>query len=345
MSPPTQPQPAPPAVRTVGRGVPVTELGFGTAPLGDLYRVLDDGDAVASIEAAVAGGIRLVDISPLYGHGLAEHRTGTALRRAGRDGVALSTKVGRVLSPARGAPDREGYAGGLPFAARFDYSHDGAMRSLEQSLLRLGTDRIDIALVHDIDGRNHGAALEERFQEAVAGAWTALARLRDEKVVGAIGIGVNEAEVCERFAERCDMDVVLLAGRYSLLEQAPLDGFLPMAERRGIGILLGGVFNSGILATGAIAGAKYDYAAAPPAVLERVRRIEAICRAHAVPLAVAALHFPRAHPAMRSIVLGASSPAEVARNFESWSRAVPADLWAELKAEGLIRADAPTGNP
>jgi D-threo-aldose 1-dehydrogenase len=323
-------------------GLMVSALGFGTAPLGDLYTAVDERAAVDSIEAAVRDGMTLVDTSPHYGNGLAELRVGAALRRVGRDKVVLSTKIGRWMTPSAEPPVWGGFRGGAPFKPTIDYSHDGAMRSLEQSHLRLGTERIDIALIHDVDRRNHGDAVDERFQEAVSGAWKALAKLRDEGVIKAIGIGVNETEMCLRFAEVCDLDCVLLAGRYSLLEQGPLDTFFPLAEQRGIGILLGGVFNSGILATGAAPGAKYDYADAPPEVLERTRRIETVCRRHGVPLAVAAVAFARAHPAVSSVVLGGVSPQEVARNGEGWRTPVPAALWEELKAEGLIRKDAPT---
>jgi D-threo-aldose 1-dehydrogenase len=324
-----------------GSGLEVSALGFGTAPLGDLYAVLDDAAAIDAIVAAVQCGCTLVDTSPLYGHGLAEHRVGAALRRRGREGIVLSTKVGRVLSPAAGAWDREGYAGGLPFSARFDYSHDGALRSLDQSLLRLGASRIDIALIHDLDRRNHGAGLDQRFEEAVAGAYRALRRLREEGVVRAIGLGVNEWEVCVRFAERCDIDAVLLAGRYTLLEQGALDVFLPLAQKRCIGVMLGGVFNSGILATGPVEGAMYDYARAGPAVRERVRAMEGVCGRHGVALPVAAMHFAAAHPAVASVVLGAVTPAEVGRNVAGWRATVPPALWADLKQAGLLRVDAP----
>ncbi|MGL5114365.1 MAG: aldo/keto reductase [Beijerinckiaceae bacterium] len=330
-------------LRPLGRtGLAVSALSFGAAPLGDLYGILDDAIAIDTVVAAVETGMTLIDTSPLYGHGLSEHRVGTALRRVDREKVLLSTKVGRVCSPAIGALERGGYAGGLPFAAALDYSRDGALRSIEQSLLRMGTNRIDIALVHDIDRRNHGDALDTRFAEVMAGAWPALERLRAEGVVRAIGIGVNEAEICQRFAERCDMDVVLLAGRYSLLEQASLDTFLPVAEARGIGVMLGGVFNSGILATGPIPGAKHDYTDAPPGVLERTRRIEAICHGHGVALPTAAMHFAALHPAISTLVLGATTPAEVSRNLAGWCKTVPSALWLELKAKGLLRPDAPT---
>jgi D-threo-aldose 1-dehydrogenase len=332
------------AAKSLGQsGLMVSELGFGGAPLGDLYRLLDDEAAIAAVVAAVEGGMTLIDTSPLYGHGLSEHRIGTALRRVGRERVVLSTKVGRVLSPANGAWDREGYAGGLPFSATIDYGHDATLRSIEQSLLRLGTDRIDIALIHDVDRRNHGEALDQRFREAVDGAWKALARLREEGVIRAIGIGVNEAEICVRFAQYCDMDCVLLAGRYTLLEQGALDMFLPLAEKRGIGVMLGGVFNSGILATGPIPGAMYDYAEAPAAIAARVARIAEICARHNVALPVAAMQFPRHHPAVASVVLGAVTPAEVARNLSGWAKAVPVALWEELKAAGLLTQHAPTG--
>ena len=330
------------AIKPLGKsGVAVSELGFGAAPLGDLYALLDDEQAIAAVLVAIDAGMTLIDTSPLYGHGLSEHRVGTAIRRAGRNRVVLSTKVGRVLSPAHAAYDREGYVGGLPFAARFDYSRDGAMRSIEQSLLRLGTNSIDIALIHDLDRRNHGDALDERLRQVLAGAWKALAALKEEGVVRAIGIGVNEAEICARFAAVAEMDCVLLAGRYTLLEQGALANFLPLAEAQGIGVMLGGVFNSGILATGAIDGAKYDYAAATPAIRARVAEIEAIVARHGVALPVAAMQFPRFHPAISSVVLGAVTPLEVARNLAGWHRPVPAALGQDLKRAGLIAADAP----
>ncbi len=324
-------------MKPLGRsGLMVSELGFGAAPIGDLYEHLDDEAAIAAVVAAAEAGMTLIDTSPLYGHGLSEHRVGTAIRRVGRERLVLSTKVGRVMSPARGAWDREGYAGGLPFAARLDYSHDGALRSLEQSLLRLGTDRIDIALIHDLDRRNHGEALDGHVKTAMAGAFRALSRLRDEGVVRAIGLGVNEAEICVRFAERCDIDCVLLAGRYTLLDRSAAEIFLPMAEARGIGVMLGGVFNSGILATGAIPGARYDYAEAGPDIRAKVEHITGICARHHVALPVAAMHFARAHPAVSSVVLGAVNPREVERNLAGWSAPVPAALWAELVSAGLI---------
>ena len=318
-------------------------LGFGGAPLGDLYAPLDDRVAIATVEAALDAGIALVDTSPLYGRGLSEHRIGTALRRHPRSAVVLSTKVGRVFVAApRGVARAEGYAGGLPHEGHFDYSYDGALRSLEQSLLRLGVAAVDIALVHDVDPWTHGDAAPARQRDALGGALRALVDLRSQGVVRAIGIGVNDAEVCVRFAQEADIDCVLLAGRYSLLEQPALDAFLPLARERGVGVMLGGVFNSGILATGAIPGARYNYRAAPPDIVERVRAIERVCAAHDVALAHAALAFVLGHEAVSSVVLGAVSPDEVARNVAMLARPVPPSLWRDLKAERLLRADAPT---
>ncbi|MCU0820308.1 MAG: aldo/keto reductase [Beijerinckiaceae bacterium] len=330
------------ARRKLGRtNINISELGFGGAPLGDLYAHLDDRQAIDAVRTALDAGIRYVDTAPLYGHGLSEHRIGTAIRSVHRSSLVLSTKVGRWMSPAGGEWDREGYAGGLPFAAHLDYGYDGTLRAIEQSLQRLGTNRLDIVLIHDVDRRNHGDRLDQRFREAIKGAWHALRRMREEGVIGAAGIGVNEAEICLRFAEACDLDCVMLAGRYSLLDQGALHTFLPVAEKRGIGVLLGGVFNSGVLATGAVPGATYDYAPASAAILERVKRIEAVCTRHGVALPVAAIHAVRHHPAVASVVLGATSPAEVSRNLASWNASVPADLWAELKQEGLIDRDMP----
>lgn len=324
-------------------GLQVSALGFGAAPLGDLYAELDDSAAVAAVEHALASGMNLLDTAPLYGHGLSEHRCGTAIRRHGRAGVVLSTKVGRWMDPAAGpGGERSNFRGGLPHGAVVDYSFDGTMRSVEQSLLRLGTDRIDILLIHDVDVWTHGAeAVEARFREAMEGAYPALDRLRREGRVGAIGVGVNEAEMCLRFAGAGDFDVMLLAGRYSLLEQPALEHFLPLAQRKGIGVMLGGVFNSGILATGAVPGAKYNYRDAPPAVMARVAAIEHVCRAHGVVLATAALHFALAHPAVGTVILGAQSPEEVSRNLGSLAAPVPPALWVALKEERLLAAEAP----
>jgi len=320
----------------------VTTLGFGAAPLGDLYAKLDETQALAAVETAADRGVTLFDVAPLYGRGLAEHRLGHVLRQRPREGIVVSTKVGRVYAPApRGVDRREGYAGGLPFEGRFDYSYDGAMRSLEHSLLRLGLGRVDIALIHDIDPWTHGDAAPERQREALQGAWRALADLRAQGVIGAAGIGVNDAEVCEWFAREADPDCVLLAGRYKLLEQETLDSFLPLAAARNIGVMLGGVFNSGILATGAREGARYNYRPAEPRILDRVARIEAICNAHRVQLAHAALRFPLGHPAVTSIVLGGVSPAEVQTNLKAFALPVPPALWRDLATAGLLRPDAP----
>lgn len=320
----------------------MSPLGFGGAPLGDLYAPLDDVGAVGAVVAALDAGITLVDTSPLYGRGLSEHRIGTALRRRPGRPVVLSTKVGRVFAPApSGVTRTEGYAGGMPHEGRFDYSYDGAMRSLEQSMLRLGLASVDVVLVHDVDPWTHGEAAGTRAREALAGAWRALADLRAERVVRAIGIGVNDAAVCEFFAREADLDCVLLAGRYSLLEQPALDRFLPVAAERGIGVMLGGVYNSGILATGAVEGARYNYRPAPPEVLSRVAGIERVCASHGVALAHAALAFVLGHPAVSSVVLGAVSPDEVRRNVDMFARPVPPALWRDLKDARMLREDAP----
>jgi D-threo-aldose 1-dehydrogenase len=329
--------------RPLGRtGLRVSALGFGTAPLGDLYGELDDGTAIAAVERALALGVNLVDTSPLYGHGLSEHRCGAAIRRVPRDQVVVCTKVGRWMDPFHGRGDGSGFVGGQPHRAVIDYSHDGTLRSVEQSLLRLGTDRLDLLLIHDVDVWTHGAAaVEDRFREAMAGAYVALDRLRSEGVVKGIGIGVNEAEMCVRFAQAGSFDTMLLAGRYSLLEQPALEHFLPLAQQQGIAVLLGGVFNSGILAIGAVKGAKYNYQDAPPDILARVARIQRVCDAHGVALPTAALHFALGHPAVASVVLGAQSPQEVERNVASLASVVPAALWSDLKAEHLLDAEAP----
>jgi D-threo-aldose 1-dehydrogenase len=329
--------------RKLGRtGLEVSILGIGTAPLGDLFVRLNDATAIATVERAFALGINLLDTSPLYGHGLSEHRCGTMIRRVPREDIVVCTKVGRWMDPLHGRGDGSGFAGGQPHRAVIDYSYDGTMRSVEQSLLRLGTDRLDLLLIHDVDIWTHGvAAIEDRFREAMSGAYVALDKLRAEGRVAGIGVGVNEAEMCVRFAQAGSFDTMLLAGRYSLLEQPALAEFLPLAQQQGMGVMLGGVFNSGILATGALSGAKYNYQDAPPEILAKVTHIERVCAAHGVALPTAALHFALGHPAVASVVLGAQSPEEVERNAAALGSEVPAALWSDLKAEHLLDADAP----
>lgn len=331
--------------RPLGKsGVMVTQLGFGGAPLGEIYTRLSEEQALATVDAAHSEGVTLFDTSPFYGYGLSEHRFGAVLRRKPRDSFVLSTKVGRVFeAPGSEEIDRGQWAGTLEFKPVFDYSYDGAMRSFEQSMMRMGISRIDVLLIHDVDIWTHGSreAYELRMEEALNGAYKALYALREQGVVKAIGVGVNEVESCERFARRGDFDCFLLAGRYTLLEQGALDSFLPLCEAQNIGIMLGGPYNSGILATGAVPGAKYNYKPAPPEIMDRVSRIEAVCKRHGVPLAAAAIQFPLAHPVVASMIPGAISPEEVKRNKDLIAQPIPADLWAELKHEKLIDERAP----
>jgi D-threo-aldose 1-dehydrogenase len=224
----------------------------------------------------------------------------------------------------------------------YDYGYEGTLRSVEASLDRLGLDRVDVLFVHDVGAHTHGADGERTVRETLDGAVPALERLRREARVRAIGVGVNEWEVAQRMVGGADLDCVLLAGRYSLLEQGALDTFLPLCVRRGVGVIIGGAFNSGILATGAVPGAPYNYASAPPAVQERVRALERVCASHGVPLAAAALQFPLAHPAVAAVVVGARSAAEVAQDVMLAQTVIPGALWRDLRTAGLIHADAPT---
>lgn len=329
--------------RKLGRtGLSVSLMGFGGAPLGESHRRYPEDQAIGAITTALSSGITMFDTAPLYGHGMSEHRYGTALRQVPRDSFVLSTKVGRWTDP-RIAEGKPGSVGGFKHKAVFDYSYDGTMKSLEQSLLRLGLNAPDILLIHDVDVWTHGKdMIEQRFKEAMDGAYKALAKLREEKIIKGIGIGVNEADMCERFAGAGDFDVMMLAGRYTILEQGALDVFLPTATKKNIAILSAGVFNSGILATGPVPGALYNYKPAPPEIVARVQKIEAVCKRHNVELPHAAMQFPLAHPAIASIVLGAVHPDEVKHNVASVLKPIPAAFWAEMKAEGLIPAHAPT---
>ena len=320
----------------------VTAFSFGTAPIGNFLREIDEPTASAMIDTAWNAGVRFYDSAPMYGHGLAELRLGQAMRWKRRDDFVVASKVGRVLKPARRESiDFAPWANAAPFTMHFDYSYDGTMRAFEDSLQRLAVERIDILFIHDIDRFTRGAAQPAVFEEAMEGAWRALASLRDQKVVKAIGVGVNEWEVCHEALKRRDFDAFLLAGRYTLLEQEALDGFLPLCVERGAAVVVGGGFNSGILATGAKPGAKYNYSPAPQPVMEKVARIEKVCAAHGVPLPAAALQFVVAHPAIASFCAGTRTVDQLRQNLDWFSHPIPADFWAELKHEGLLRADAP----
>jgi D-threo-aldose 1-dehydrogenase len=319
----------------------VSQMGFGGAPFGNLFSKVTDEDAEATIEAALAAGIRYFDTAPLYGHGLSEHRIGAALRDVPRDSFVLSTKIGRLLRPVRdGKVDGGHFIEPLPFEVVYDYGYDATLRSVEDSLQRLGMSRIDILLIHDVDVWTHGteAASRRRIDEVMAGGYRAMRGLREQGVVGAIGAGLNEWEVCQALAERGEFDCFLLAGRYTLLEQEALASFLPLCERRGISVIIGGPYNTGILARGDVPGVTYNYRPAPPEVLERVARIEAVCKRHGVALAEAAIQFPLRHPAVAAVIPGARAPYEIERNVAALAAPIPDALWADLRAEGLLRA-------
>ena len=330
--------------RAFGRsGLEVTCFGFGTAPLGNLFRDIDEATSVAMFQTAWDAGVRYFDTAPMYGHGLSELRTGHSLRWRKRDDFVLSSKVGRVLTPAkRSEIEFSPWNNGASFSAAFDYSYDGVMRSFEDSLQRLALERMEICFIHDIDQFTRGAEQPKVFEEAMDGAWRALESLRNQGVVKAIGVGVNEWEVCHAALQARDFDCFLLAGRYTLLEQESLTEFLPLCEERNAAVVVGGGFNSGILATGAVEGAKFNYAPAPAKVVDKVRRIEAVCRDLDVPLPAAALQFVVAHPAIPCFMAGARTVAQLEESLALFSHPIPVEFWAELKRQGLLREDAPT---
>ncbi|GGO92508.1 aldo/keto reductase [Wenjunlia tyrosinilytica] len=323
-----------------GSGVEVTVLSLGTAPIGNLYSPVSDDDARATVDAAWDVGVRYFDTAPHYGLGLAERRLGLALRGRPREEFTVSTKVGRLLEPVdrvEGDDLAQGFAVPATHHRRWDFTADGVMRSIEASLKRLDLSRVDIVYLHDPD---------DHPEQALSGAYPALERLRSEGVVGAIGAGMNQAALLTRFLRETDMDVVLLAGRYSLLDQSGLDELLPLARERGASVVVGGVFNSGLLADPR-PGATYDYATAPESVLERALRFKGVCAREGVPLRAAALRFPFGHPAVASVLLGARTAAEVRDAAAMLCRAVPQRLWTSLRTGGLLPVEVPVpgGSP
>lgn len=324
-------------------GLETSLLGYGSAPIGNLFRSITTDVAHQTVHAAWDAGIRFYDTAPLYGHGLAEHRMADALFQYPREEYVLCTKVGRTLTPSpAGSFDHGSWEKVPPLKAEFDYSFDATFRQVEQSSQRMMSDKFDILLVHDIDFFTHGTNQPQRFQEAIQGSFKALIQMREEGTVSAIGVGVNETDVCYDVAKLVDIDTLLLAGRYTLLEQESLDNLMPLCEERGISVILGGVFNSGILATGATPEAKFNYGKAPKHILEKTQKIQSVCNEFGVSLPAAAIQFAAAHPAVVNICLGARDLDQWNKNFTYLREKIPTDFWQSLRQQRLIREDAPT---
>jgi D-threo-aldose 1-dehydrogenase len=336
--------------RRIGKtALQVTEVGLGGTPLGNMYRAMEPEAAVATVHAAAAGGIRYFDTAPVYGFGLSETRLGQAVATLPREEIVISSKVGYSLVPIDPADLRVGlWDKPPPMRADFDYSRDAVLRGVEASLKRLDTPFIDMLAIHDPDEAvDVGAGVDpfsrSHFRAAMDQAFPTLAELRSQGVIKAIGVGINQWQMLCDFAEAGDFDYFLVAGRYTLLDQDSMPRLLPLCEKYKISLVIGGPYNSGILATGAIGGATYDYRPAIPEILERTRRIQAVCARQGVSLQAAALQFPLHHPVVASIIPGARSTAEVAANLAFAREVIPAQFWAELKFEGLIHVDAPVG--
>jgi D-threo-aldose 1-dehydrogenase len=308
----------------------VTRLALGTAPLGGWPKAVSADQGVATIRRAYERGIRHFDTAPFYGHGQSEGFIGEGLRDQPRESFTLSTKVGRIL--VDGAPESSLYEGALPFTPVFDFSYEGVLQSLADSRKRLGFDRIDVALIHDPD---------DHLDEALDGSYRALKELRDAGEISAIGAGMNWSEPLVRLAQEADFDCFLLAGRYTLYEQDALDELFPLILDRGMSIIAGGVFNSGLLVDPS-PGASYNYAPAEPDVLERAQRLKEVCDEFDVPLRAAAAQFPLAHPAVACVAIGARTPEEVDDTIDILQLPIPAELWTALKERDLVRPDAPT---
>lgn len=322
-----------------------TTMGLGTVPLGNYLETMTDEEAVALVDAVWDHGVRLFDTAPFYGSGIAERRLGEALAKRPREEYVLITKVGRLLrEDAPPAPEQFAGPGGRsmfldipPLNVKHDYSYDGAMRSVEESLERMGADRFDVVLIHDPDN------FPEFYRQSVEGAFPALAKLRDEGVISGVGVGINQAEMLVDYTRDTDMDVFLLAGRYSLLdhESTITSGLLDAVKRDDIAIMLGGVYNSGLLARPDV-GATFNYTTAPTDLVERARALQAVCDRHDVPLMAAAIQFPLAEPGITTILTGVRSIPEIDQNVEMMNVPIPAALWDELRAEGFVHESAPT---
>lgn len=314
-------------------GLRVTRLGLGGAPLGGLFEDVQGVAAVATIRRALEMGINFFDTAPLYGHGKSEKWMGQGLAGIPSGSRVLATKVGRVLEPVQpGTLEKDEFDKPAPFRPVFDFSYDGVMRSFNESLERLQVDRVDMLHIHDPDSH---------YDAAIKGAYPALDQLRREGRIAAVGAGMNQAEMPARFARAGNFDCFLLAGRYTLIDHTGLKELLPLCIEKSISIIIGGPYNSGILATGARPRAKFNYADAPPEIMEKVRRVEEVCGRHQVSMKAAALQFPLAHPAVASVIPGARSVAELEENFRLVSHPIPGEFWAELRSKGLLPEEAP----
>lgn len=323
----------------------VTQLGFGTAPLGGFRYEVSEREAIEVIQAAHSAGIRYFDTSPYYGYGRAELLLGSALRGVYRGDLTISTKIGRWMSPVRPSSDLEGWrSGGLQFMPTFDYSYDGVMRSIEQSWMRMGMNKIDIVFIHDVDfwTTRDRAVLDERFAQATTDGFRALEELKRSGDISAIGVGLNETDTALRFIREVPLDCVLLAGRYTLLEQGGMDDFFPECRERNVSVIIGGPYNSGILATGAVPGAKYDYADASPEIMEKVAQLQTTCLVNGVDMQAAALQFPFGQKAVKSVIPGATSIAELQQNVDAFRVDIDSSFWDMAKIDGAIDLMAPT---
>lgn len=318
-------------------------LGFGAAPVGNLYQPMSDAAATETLNSALVHAIHYFDTAPHYGFGLSESRVGQTLASK-REQLIISTKVGRLLVPTRSTEAvRHGFVNAPALEPVFDYSYDAVMRSFESSLQRLQTDYIDILLAHDLGPRTHGEHHAARFSEFMEGGYRAMHELRAAGVVKAIGLGSNEWQVCEEAMAHGEFDVFLLAGRYTLLEQTACESFLPLCATRGVSVILGGPFNSGILASG-VSGAGpfyYNYEAAPQNIIQQVAHLEKICAQFKIPLAAAALQFPGAHPQVCSVIAGLASPAQVAQAAKWMQQIIPPEFWLSLREQGVLHPSAP----
>ena len=316
--------------------IKLTSIGFGGAPLGNLFEEMNENECFEIVKKSYEMNINLFDTSPLYGYGLSEHRIGNFLKTIDPKKYFLSTKVGRYLTPERNYYKDGKFKGHINFIPNLDYSYDGVMKSFDQSIHRLAVSKIDICLIHDVDRYNFGNDVDNYFKQAMNGAYKALNDLKEQKVIKAIGVGLNDADICTKFANAGDFDCMLLAGRYTLIDQSALDDFFPIAKRNKIGIILGGVFNSGILAKGIGENVTYWYEKIPLEIKEKYQKISQVCQKYNVPVPAAALQFSYSNQLISSMILGIDRVEQIEQNYEFLNYPIPKELWSDLIKQNII---------